>query len=31
MLNDKKLVLVVDDEDDIREILAETLAGLMTS
>ena len=28
MRNDKKLVLVVDDEDDIREILAETLAGL---
>ena len=28
MRNDKKLVLVVDDEDDIREILAETLEGL---
>ncbi len=28
MRNDKKLVLIVDDEDDIREILAETLAGL---
>ncbi len=28
MRNDKKLILVVDDEDDIREILAETLAGL---
>ena len=28
MRNDKKLVLVVDDEGDIREILAETLAGL---
>ncbi len=28
MRNDKKLVLVVDDEDDIREILAETLVGL---
>ncbi|MCK5680682.1 response regulator, partial [bacterium] len=28
MRNDKKLVLIVDDEKDIREILAETLEGL---
>ena len=28
MLNDKKLILIVDDEEDIREILSETLESL---
>ncbi len=28
MLNDKKLILIVDDEEDIREILSETLSSL---
>ncbi|MCD6534113.1 MAG: response regulator [Deltaproteobacteria bacterium] len=28
MLNDKKLILIVDDEEDIREILSETLKSL---
>ena len=28
MLNDKKLILIVDDEEDIREILSETLENL---